>query len=78
MTPAKEKAEALVLKMLRIHNNIDWFHKDLAKKCALITVDEMIMQNGDIYLNSFVSDVITFYKQKNAYLFEVKQEIEKI
>ena len=79
MTP-KEKAWKLYHKFRTLEGKFGdkvLYNYD-AKQCALITVDEMIMQNGDIYLNSFVSDVITFYKQKNAYLFEVKQEIEKI
>jgi hypothetical protein len=42
MTP-KEKAEELVLKYLRLQEpNYNWFHKGLAKQCALIAVDELL------------------------------------
>ena len=38
----KEKAEELVLKYLRLQEpDYNWFHKGLAKKCALIAVDEI-------------------------------------
>lgn len=47
----------------------------LAKKCALIAIDEMIILNGELYLKSPELKVIEFYKEQNAYLFEVKQEI---
>jgi len=78
MTP-KQKAEELVLKYLRIDNNTkEWFNKHIAKQCSLIAVDEMIVQNGELYLNSFGDKTINFYKEKNDYLFKVKQEIEKL
>ena len=78
MTP-KEKAEELVLKYLRIKDNWNkdgWFHKGLAKQCALIAVDEMIY-----YLPSV--DVYPYFAQKlspgvKEYWEEVKQEIEKL
>ena len=42
MTP-KEKAEVLVLKFMRLQEpNYNWFHKGLAKQCAMIAVDEVI------------------------------------
>jgi hypothetical protein len=42
MTP-KEKADELVLRYLRINNNTkEWFNLHIAKKCALIAVDEII------------------------------------
>lgn len=47
-----------------------------AKQCALIAVDEMIVQNGELYLNSLGEKTISFYREKNSYLFEVKSEIE--
>ena len=40
MTP-KEKAKDLVLKYLRNNGDSEWFHKVLAKNCALIAVDEI-------------------------------------
>jgi len=38
----------------------------------------MIVQNGELYLNSLGDKTINFYKEKNDYLFKVKQEIEKL
>ena len=39
----KEKAEELVLRYLRIDNNTkEWFNLYIAKKCALIAVDEIL------------------------------------
>ena len=39
----KEKAEKLVLMFLRIDNNTpEWFNTHIAKKCALIAVDEVL------------------------------------
>ena len=67
MTP-KEKSDELVLKMLRIHNNIDWFHKDLAKQCALISVNEIIKSLNHLF--GTIKEV--------AFWQEVKNEIEKI
>jgi hypothetical protein len=40
---AKEKAEELVLKFLRIENNTpEWFNTHIAKQCALIAADEVL------------------------------------
>ena len=75
MTP-KEKAKELVDKFKLKHKFFtDSFIKTTAKQCALIAVDEMIIQNGELYLNGL--DGI-YYRDKNSYLFEVKQEIEKL
>jgi hypothetical protein len=64
---AKEKAEELVLKYLRIDNNTrEWFNKHIAKQCALIAVNEII--------NTEVGETVSGY----AYWEEVKQEIEKL
>ena len=79
MTP-KEKAKELVDKMYFAKDE-DGFHsmnKFRAKQCALIAVDEMIIQNGELYLNSLGDKTIDFYREKNTYLFGVKQEIEKL
>ena len=73
MTP-KEKAEELFEKF----NNPDTtYHPYVhnAQQCALIAVDEMIIQNGELYLNGLDGD---YYRKKNAFLFEVKQELEKL
>jgi hypothetical protein len=61
MTP-KEKAEELVNKYLM--NTPIGFHIDDAKECALIAVDELIL---DAYNNYFYN-----------YWQEVKKEIEKL
>ena len=43
---AKEKAEELILKFMRLQEpNYNWFHSKLAKKCALIAVDEILNNN---------------------------------
>ena len=40
----KEKAEELVLKYLRIDNNTkEWFNSHIAKQCALIAIDEILV-----------------------------------
>ena len=68
LTP-KEKAEELVLKYLRLQEegSSNWFHKILAKKCALIAVNELI------YSHSQDTTDNQFYWWQ-----EVKQEIEKL
>jgi len=68
---AKEKAKELYFKM---HSQEHIISKE-AKQCAIIAVDEMIIQNGELYLNGL--DGI-YYREKNSYLFEVKQEIENL
>jgi hypothetical protein len=78
---AKDKAEELVNKhrMILIHSDTDLGEEIqcsiIAKQCSLIAVDEMIKLNGELYLNSIGLD---YYREKNAYLFDVKQEIEKL
>ena len=78
MTP-KEKAIELVNKFYPIIGGIepkDWeyFHKDMAKQCALIAVDEMIAfaKHAFSYIN------IELATPSIVYLEEVKQEIEKL
>lgn len=72
MTP-REKAKELVDKF-DIGEQLPYY----SIKQALIAVDEMIIQNGELYLNSLGDKTIKFYIEKNAYLFELKQEIEKL
>lgn len=62
MTP-KEKAKELVEKMYKLDHTA-WY--DVAKKCALIAVDEI--QEAIRYLDDDSED----------YWFEVKQEIDKL
>jgi hypothetical protein len=72
MTP-KEKAEDLVLWYLNLQEpNYNWFHKSLAKKCALKAVDEIIECSV-----SYNRHNATWASQEN-YWKEVKQEIEKL
>jgi hypothetical protein len=73
MTP-QEKAKELFDKF----SNVPLLDSYEAKQCALIAIDEMILQNGELYLNSLGDKTINFYKEKNNYLFKVKQEIEKL
>lgn len=67
----KDKAEELILKYLRIDNDTkEWFHKGLAKQCALIAVDEILSmgimsESGD-------------WRMAKSYWQEVKQEIENL
>ena len=68
---AKQKAEELVLKYLRINNNTkEWFNLHIAKQCALIAVDEIL----------FVLEFNLDFKMEKsiAYYLEVKQEIKKL
>ena len=69
MTP-KEKAKQLIELFTFSCRECDNY-----KISALIAVDEMIIQNGELYLNGL--DGI-YYREKNSYLFEVKQEIENL
>jgi nitrogenase molybdenum-iron protein alpha/beta subunit len=71
MTP-KEKAEELVLKYLRLQEpNYNWFHKGLAKQCALIAVNEIINTH-------LLSEKDIFGIHPVDYWEEVKQEIKNI
>ena len=58
---AKEKAEGLVLRYLRIDNNTkEWFNLHIAKQCALIAVDEILNINSvdkDFSLSHYWLDV---------------------
>jgi len=79
MLSPKEKAEWLVLKYLRIENNTkEWFNTLISKQCAIIAVDEMIKLNGEYYLINSCEVTKELYIKINSYLFEIKQEIEKL
>lgn len=75
---AKQKAEELVEK----YN--DYLQQEMqcivyvnqAKQCALIAVDEMIIQNGEAHLLCKIN--YDYYVKVNSFLFDVKQEIEKL
>ena len=70
VTP-KEKAEELVLRYLRIDNNTkEWFNSYIAKQCALIAVDKILLAlefNLDFKMERSI-----------GYYLEVKQEINKL
>ena len=77
MTP-KEKANELMSKFVgislsQVDELVDGIRIRLAKESALIAVDEMIIQNGELYLLGLVKD---YYIEKNAYLFNVKSELQ--
>jgi hypothetical protein len=72
---AKEKAKELVGKF----RGFEMPNEHIAsKQCALICVDELIVQNGELYLLSLGEKTIEYYKKQNAFLFDVKSEIEKL
>ena len=84
MSNAKEKAEELVLKYLRIDNNTkEWFNTHIAKQCALIAVDEIhealkqtfhqMHKKTDMTPDLYSSESIAVH-----YYQQVKQEIEKL
>ncbi len=88
---AKEKATELVGKYLKTIIHFQYIDKEddncigtgymthnSAVRCALVAVDEMIVQNGEIYLCLTGEDANKYYREKNSYLFEVKEEIEKL
>ena len=77
---AKEKAKEMMhyylKELLSAKYSINGFViNDLAKQCALIAVDEMIIQNGELYLLGLAKD---YYTEKNAYLFNVKSELRSL
>ena len=67
---AKEKAEKLFITML------SYVSRNEAKQCALIAVDELIIQNGEANLLLKLDN--DYYVSINSYLFDVKQELEKL
>jgi hypothetical protein len=74
MSP-KEKAEELYSKYYNriehtFNEDVSGFEKDIVKACALIAVDEIILQN-----NVWIKQI---GKGTNNYWQEVKEEIEKL
>ncbi|MBC7524819.1 MAG: hypothetical protein H7239_10305 [Flavobacterium sp.] len=69
MNTPREEAEYLVLKFLILqgYGSAKWFHKTLAKQCALIVVNEMIEESIG-YLSI----------DRNKYWKEVKSELQKL
>lgn len=69
MTP-EEKAKELVLRYLKIDNNTkEWFNSHIAKRCALIAVDEI--------LNHHYQEQ-GLYRIDKYFWEQVKKEIEKL
>lgn len=65
---AKEKAEELILKFMRLQEpNYNWFHSKLAKQCALIAVDEIINHH---------SQEQGLYRIDTYYWQQVKSELQ--
>ncbi len=81
MTP-KEKAEELILKYLRIDNDTkEWFHKGIAKQCALVAVDEIlkVAEPSTEQVQYTNGEWAREYREiPNRYWTEVKQEIENL
>jgi nitrogenase molybdenum-iron protein alpha/beta subunit len=74
----KQKAEELFLKYLRLQEpNYNWFHKALAKKCALIAVDEIIEALLE-YDNRNATYELQNMDRDFSYWEQVKQQIEKL
>ena len=74
---AKEKAEQLLLKFLKIDNNTkEWFNKYMAKQCALIAVEEIMNGGMNLRYGNYInkSDKLNYY----GYWQKVKQEINKL
>ena len=76
MTP-KEKANDLftAFRYALSHKDapLGMYKDNMAIQCALIAVDEMIIQNGELYLLGLAKE---YYIEKNAYLFNVKSELK--
>ena len=81
MTP-KEKAEELILKYLRIDNDTkEWFHKGIAKQCALVAVDEIlkVAEPSTEQVQYTNGEWAREYREiPNRYWTEVKQEIQNL
>ena len=68
MSNPKEKAKELVLKYLRLQEpNYNWFHKGLAKQCALIAVEKLIDESKQLET-----------PHRFKYWREVKNNLQKI
>jgi hypothetical protein len=73
MTP-KEKAIELKNKYYAIH----YMSEEMAKQCALITVDEILKYNEDWDLEQNIWCDTGFFGDCQMYWIAVKQEIEKL
>ena len=80
---AQEKAKELITKYNNSYDKANETYTvyqsiEESHRCALIAVDEMIMQNGELFLLPLHAEIIEHYKKTNSYLFEVKEEINKL
>jgi hypothetical protein len=75
---AKELVDKYFKDVFKGHNKIqDDFEYDRAKQCAIKCLDEMIILNGDYYLEYKLSNInYDYYVRKNAELFQLKEYIE--
>lgn len=73
MTEIQQKAKELVCSYMFDRTDGNTFL--IAKKCALIHINGLIIQNGELYLNGLDGK---YYRDKNSYLFELKQAITEI
>jgi hypothetical protein len=87
MSNPQEKAEELVLTYLKLQEpNYNWFHKGLAKQCALIAVKEILEglkeydERTENYLKKDFPDYFSFelqnMEQDLRFYEQVKKEIE--
>lgn len=74
MTP-KEKAEELVKKFRATTHSISRIMVD-GKQCALICVDEILINLGNLYAENWIE--ISEIEQNSIFWEQVKQEIEKL
>jgi hypothetical protein len=77
-TKSKEFLDVCIANNETLGAEGEFYWHELAKQCALIAVDEMIMQNGELFLLPLQAEIIEHYKKTNSYLFEVKEEINKL
>ena len=84
---AKEKAEELILKFMRLQEpNYNWFHSKLAKQCALIAVDEILQceatEPSDTDLDDCGATAQYYWPQKKVdagkFWGDVKSELQSL
>ena len=80
MTP-KEKADELVNRFAKLpeEGTLMWYLSfEIAKKCAIIAVDEMLNNAGFIWGGRDAETGLSARDEYRKYWNEVKQEIEKL
>ena len=81
LVTAKDEAKQIFNEMYRVVDDLGNYPMcyDTAKQCAIIAVEKMIIQNDELYVYSFGSKfIIAYYTIRKSYLFELKQEMEKL